>query len=294
MTSVEPGFDNLDRAGRAAARLFVSPKGVIYAALALALAVSWAILIGFAARSAETPGIGTPGAHLFEYLPDLPLPLALERLLDLCLGPVGLQVSAAQAFPAFSLMWFLMSVAMMLPSAVPMIRTYCELADTAGRQKHAAVHPLVLVGGYLTVWLAASLVLAAITVAIQKIGTGSSERAAYPAAAAALAVAGLYQFSRLKQACLEKCRNPFGVLFSRWTTMPSGIFRLGVEQGLFCLGCCWALMLVMFAVGLMNVFWMALLGVFALAEKQLNGAVISRVAGVILLVWGAALLLLSL
>ncbi len=292
MTPTGADCDNLDRAGRVAARLSASPKAIVYATLAMALAVSWTILLGFAARGAQAPGIGTPGAWLLGYLPDLPLPAVLERLLDLCLGPAKLNMPVVPEILAFSAMWFLMSLAMMLPSALPMIRTYCELADTAGRRKHDVAHPLIFIAGYLAAWLAASLVLAAGSVAMRRIGGGVSDSAAYPAAAVLL-VAGLYQFSRLKLACLEKCRNPFAVLFSRWTTEPLGIARLGMEQGLFCIGCCWALMLVMFAVGLMNVFWMALLGTFALTEKQLNGPVISRTAGVILLVWGAALILLS-
>ncbi len=104
---------------------------------------------------------------------------------------------------------------------------------------------------------------------------------------------GAYQFSHLKQACLEKCRNPFATLFARWTTSRQGIFRLGVQQGVWCLGCCWALMLVMFAVGMMNMFWMALIGLFTLIEKQTAGRLPTRVAGAILLVWAVALLVVS-
>ena len=109
----------------------------------------------------------------------------------------------------------------------------------------------------------------------------------------ALAAAGAYQFTGLKDACLSKCRNPFGVLFSRWTARPSGIFRLGAEQGAWCVGCCWAMMLVMFVVGMMNVFWMALLALFALVEKQATGVLATRIAGAMLLVWAATLLVIS-
>jgi predicted metal-binding membrane protein len=109
----------------------------------------------------------------------------------------------------------------------------------------------------------------------------------------ALAIAGLWQFSSLKEACLTRCRAPFATLFGRWTDRPAGIFRLGVEQGIWCLGCCWALMLVMFAVGVMNLFWMALLGLFAVVEKGEKGRAASRVAGAILLVWAGALLVVS-
>ncbi len=113
------------------------------------------------------------------------------------------------------------------------------------------------------------------------------------AGALALLIAGLYQFSGLKEACLTKCRNPFSILFANWSAKPMRIFRLGLEQGVWCLGCCWALMLVMFAVGAMNVFWMALIGLFTLIEKQTAGRIPTRVAGAILLVWAIALLLVS-
>ena len=140
------------------------------------------------------------------------------------------------------------------------------------------------------VWVAASAAFAGVSVLVQS-------RAGAPvtgyAAVAALGIAGLYQFSGLKEACLKKCRNPFAILFSRWSSRPSRIFRLGVEQGVWCLGCCWALMLVMFAVGTMNIFWMALIGLFTVVEKQTSGRFATRLAGAILLVWATALLLVS-
>jgi len=186
-----------------------------------------------------------------------------------------------------------LSVVMMLPSAAPMIRTYCEIADTAANKGERVVHPFILVAGYLAVWIAASLCFAMSTLLVQQIGDRALGPAPYWISAVALLGAGAYQFSSLKHACLEKCRNPFGTLFARWTTSRKGIFRLGVKQGIWCLGCCWALMLVMFAVGIMNVFWMALIGLFSLFEKETRGKLASRVTGAILLVWGVALLLVS-
>jgi predicted metal-binding membrane protein len=140
------------------------------------------------------------------------------------------------------------------------------------------------------VWVAASAAFAGVGVLVQS-------RAGAPvtgyAAIAALGIAGLYQFSGLKDACLKKCRNPFAVLFSRWSNRPLRILRLGAEQGVWCLGCCWALMLVMFAVGTMNIFWVALVGLFTVVEKQTSGTLATRLAGAILLVWATALLLAS-
>lgn len=286
-------FDNLDGAGRAVAALATSPRGVVYALVAGAVLFSWIMIAAMAVRQAEIFGEAAgPGAGLLGFLPDLPLPPFLASFFRLCLTPAP-STGGAIRFAALSGMWFLMSLAMMLPSAMPMIRTYCEIADTAKAKGEPVVHPLVLVAGYLTVWIAASLAFATANMALGSlvgVDIGPSPVGG-AVAAGALAVAGLYQFSGLKEACLEKCRNPFATLFSRWSTRSPAIFRLGLDQGIWCLGCCWALMLVMFAVGVMNLFWMALIGLFTVVEKQVGGTLPSRVVGAILLVWAAALLL---
>jgi predicted metal-binding membrane protein len=110
------------------------------------------------------------------------------------------------------------------------------------------------------------------------------------AAGLILILAGAYQFSALKEACLTKCRNPFTTLFARWQTRTAGVFKLGMEQGLWCLGCCWALMLIMLAVGSMNVIWMAVLTLFTFLEKTGSGRVTSRIVGAIVGLWGVALI----
>lgn len=297
MTDDNGNLDHLDRAGRATAAIARQPRVAVYLVLGAAMVLSWLVLLAMAGRSAANlpAEIAGPGGNLLQALPELPLPAIFERFFQLCLTPMGSSETGIGSFAALSLMWFLMSLAMMLPSAAPMIRTYCEIADTARAKGEPVVHPLVLVAGYLAVWLAASLVFAGLSFAAQ---AGASSVAMLgpvqgASGAAALFVAGLYQFSGLKEACLKKCRNPFTILFSRWSAKPERIFRLGLEQGVWCLGCCWALMLVMFAVGTMNLFWMALIAVFTVVEKQLPGRLPTRVAGAILLVWAAALLVIS-
>lgn len=279
-------FDHLDRPGRLAALTALKPRATVNAIVAAAILLSWIALMAFATGAAQLgiPIEGGPGASLLRLLPDVPLPDWVSRLLSLCMTPAGL--SGLSGLLSFWAMWMLMAVATMLPSAAPMIRTYCEIADTAEAKGEAVVHPLVLVAGYLSVWMLAAFLFAAVSYLL----TNAAAPVTGLAASAALALAGLYQFSRLKHACLEKCRNPFAILFSRWSTKPAGIFRLGAEQGVWCLGCCWALMLVMFAVGVMNIFWMALIGLFTIVEKQWSGPLPSRLAGALLLVWSAALL----
>lgn len=285
--TVEPDdFSHLDRIGAATAGLALRSRGVVIAAVVAALVLSWTVLLLMAASPMRAEGPGT------ELLPILPFSLAppLDAFVSLCLAPAPATASAVR-FWALSAMWMLGSIAMMLPSAAPMLRTYCEIADTAAAKGERVVSPLVLLSGYLSVWLAASLAFAALTLAIGGLAPGA---AAIVPGAVMLALAGAYQFSPLKEACLRKCRRPFAILFARWSTRPRQIWRLGAEQGLWCLGCCWALMLVMFAVGIMNVFWMALIALFAVVEKQAGNRLPTFAAGAILLVWAGALLLSSL
>lgn len=259
-------FPHLDAPARGAAAIASRPRLAVYTALALGLVMAWAFLIRVSLE---------------------PQPLEgglLSRLAQLCVTP-----TPAQGWPGFAavtLVWFVMSVAMMLPSAAPMVRTYCDIAEAAAIKGESVQHPLVLVAGYLTVWLAASAGFAALAYGVQ-VAAGVVD-SVWPASAA-LALAGAYQFSSLKEACLKKCRDPFTTLFARWSTRGRAVFRLGLEQGLWCLGCCWALMLVMFAVGTMNLLWMALLGLLAIVEKQETSRLPSRISGTILLVWAAAL-----
>ncbi|WP_258593370.1 DUF2182 domain-containing protein [Mesorhizobium sp. AR07] len=297
MTGQQDDFSHLDRAGRAMANIARSPRVTVNIVIGACILLAWLSLAAIAIRGAEGrgAGLGAPGDTMLRNLPQLPLPDFLERFFTLCLSPAPLDASVGLLAGALVLMWFLMAIATMLPSAAPMIRTYCEIADTARIKGEPVVLPLVLVAGYLSVWLAASVMFAALTLAAHASAAprGMLDPVIGIAGALALLIAGLYQFSGLKEACLKKCKNPFSILFANWSARPAHIFRLGVAQGIWCLGCCWALMLVMFAVGVMNVFWMALIGLFTLIEKQTASRVPTRLAGAILLVWAAALLVVS-
>ena len=295
MTGPQDDFSHLDRAGRATADIARHPRLTVNIVVGASILLAWSSLATMAIRGAEAWG-SAPGDTLLRGLPQLPLPDFLERFFALCLSPAPLDASIVPRALALILMWFLMAIAAMLPSAAPMIRTYCEIADTARIKGEPVVHPLVLVAGYLGVWLAASMLFAALTLCVHAFAVSGEiyDPLLGLAGALALLVAGLYQFSGLKEACLKKCRNPFSILFSNWSAKPVRVFRLGAAQGIWCLGCCWALMLVMFAVGVMNIFWMALIGVFTLIEKQTTGRLPTRLAGAILLVWAAALLVVSL
>jgi predicted metal-binding membrane protein len=181
---------------------------------------------------------------------------------------------------AFS-MWGAMTLAMMLPSAGPMILSYAEIAETAARKCEQIVSPFLLAAGYAAIWLGFALAACLLQAALTRTALIDGEMS--PASGLLSGVlflgAGLYQFSAFKQACLTLCQRPFPFLFVNWTTKATGVFRLGLRQGLHCLGCCWAMMLLMFALGVMNVAWMAALGILMTGEKLFATPRLSRLLG---------------
>ena len=192
-------------------------------------------------------------------------------------------------------MWGAMTLAMMLPSAVPMIMTYADIADTAARKNEPIVSPVVLAGGYTTVWIGFSIVAALAQIMLTQatlLDTGMTSASGLFSGAIFIA-AGLYQFSVLKHACLNRCQQPFPFFFANWVTTTRGVFRLGMKQGVYCLGCCWAMMLVMFAVGVMNVIWMVGIGMVMTIEKMLTNRRFTHAVGVALFVAGVGIVLLA-
>jgi predicted metal-binding membrane protein len=199
----------------------------------------------------------------------------------------------ASGFAIVALMWGAMTLAMMLPSASPMILTYAEIADTAARKGERIVSPFVLAAGYTIVWLGFAAVATLAQFAFTRAALLDSGMASASGlfSGAIFIGAGVYQFSALKHACLTQCQSPFPFFFANWETTPRGVFRLGVKQGLYCLGCCWAMMLVMFAVGVMNVIWMAALGLLMTFEKLGTGRRFTHMVGATLIAIGVAFVL---
>jgi predicted metal-binding membrane protein len=189
-------------------------------------------------------------------------------------------------------MWSAMTLAMMLPSAAPMIMTYAGIADTAAHKGERIVSPFVLTAGYTVVWLSFSVIATLVQIALTRVALLDAGMASASGlfSGAIFIGAGVYQFSVLKHACLKRCQHPFPFFFANWTTTSQGVFRLGVKQGLYCLGCCWAMMLVMFAVGVMNVLWMVGIGIAMTIEKMLTGRRFTHAVGVVLIVAGAAII----
>ncbi len=192
-------------------------------------------------------------------------------------------------------MWWVMMVAMMLPSAAPLVLLY----GRALRQKRVDARPgaayapsIFLAAGYLAVWLAFSIVAATLQALLQPAGLLSSSTwwsSSAMLSAATLAAAGLYQLSPLKHRCLVQCRGPIAFLMRYWRPGRLGAFVMGVRHGTLCVGCCWMLMALLFVGGVMNLAWIALLALLVMVEKLAPaGPLVGKISGVVLLFWAAA------
>jgi len=213
---------------------------------------------------------------------------AMHGLMQLMM-PMSAQWSVASAGMVF-VMWSVMMAAMMLPSALPMALTFAAL----DRGQETGGNRLVgFVAAYLAVWCGFSLGATLLQWWLQGLGLISAAGASTSAwlAGGLLVAAGAMQFSRLKQACLAKCRTPLGFLMTEWREGAAGAARMGLRHGVFCLGCCGALMLLPFVAGTMNIWWMALLTAIVAVEKLAPRAVrFSQVLGLTLLAGGVGVL----
>jgi predicted metal-binding membrane protein len=179
-------------------------------------------------------------------------------------------------------MWSVMMAGMMLPSASPLLLLYGTMARRGPEPESAAGRTAALAAGYLLIWLLFSAGATLLQAAASRLWlvTPMMETATPWAGAALLLVAGLYQFTPLKATCLRACRSPLSFIMQRWRAGTLGAFRMGLDHGRYCLGCCWALMLLLFAGGVMNLVVIAALTAFVLVEKFAPfGAHSARLAG---------------
>ena len=198
--------------------------------------------------------------------------------------------SAPAPFSLTATMWAVMMVGMMLPSAMPMILLFTTVQRKQGRQ------PIVTTGtfaaGYLLIWGGFAVVAAALQIELGKMALLSPSLTFVSTRIAGLTflLAAAYEFSPLKHRCLTLCSSPIRFITSHWRPGVAGAFRMGIVHGAFCVGCCWALMLLLFAAGVMNLLWVAALAVLVLVQKVLPyPRVAAMVAGAAMAVVGITL-----
>jgi len=207
----------------------------------------------------------------------------------------GMEGNMEAGWALVVLMWWVMMIATMTPSAAPLVLLYLRVLRGQAAPAADVYGPsALLLVGYLAVWLAFSVAAAALQKALEPTGLMSemmlwSRSAAL--SATVLAAAGLYQFSGLKHACLAQCRAPARFLTEHWRPGRRGSFMLGVRHGSYCVGCCWLLMALLFVGGIMNLIWIAALMLFILIEKLAPaGPLFGKVSGGLMLVWAVATL----
>ena len=256
-------------AGSAVERILRNDRILVISGLLVVIVLSWVYLFA--------------GAGTMQEMGDMLMPMSS--------GPWTVKHAMVML-----VMWAVMMAAMMLPSATPMILLYATIA----RNRHAKGQPAVESGifmlGYGAIWIAFSLGAVALQFALERAAMLSPmmEATSITLAGGLLIAAGIYQWTPLKQACLLRCRSPLDFVLTHWRNGARGAFVMGVWHGTYCVGCCWMLMLLLFVGGVMNLGWIAGIAIFVLVEKLVPaGHWIGRGAGVLLIGWGAATLLMA-
>jgi predicted metal-binding membrane protein len=245
-------------------------RAVVGAALLAIALVAWLYLVHLSATMpgmdmADMPGMAMPRGQAWDFV------------------DVGL----------LFVMWAVMMIAMMVPAAAPMVLTFATVQSKRQEQDRATVPTTVFLLGYALVWTVYAAVAGLAQWRLHEAGLLSATMASTSTrlGGALLIVAGVFQWTPLKQACLAKCRSPLSFVMTEWREGRAGAFVMGVRHGAYCVACCWALMALLFVAGVMNLLWIAGLAILVLVERVLPGGVaVSRVVGVLVLLAGVIVL----
>ena len=205
-----------------------------------------------------------------------------------------LKTWSAADFGMMFLMWAVMMTGMMVPSAAPMILIFATVNRRRQEQGRPYVSTAIFLAGYLGVWGGFAAVATVgnwalhVNDLLDKMMGGSTSDYL---GGSLLVVAGAFQWSRLKYTCLTQCRSPLSFLMTDWREGAGGALRMGVTHGIYCVGCCWVLMLLLFVLGIMNLLWIAALAGFVLLEKVVpRGDRMSKGTGLVLILWGGLMI----
>ena len=247
-------------------------RAIVAAAIIMIAAISWVYTVYLSETSMSMSGM--QGAS--------------DGVMDM--GRADMRSWRAADFGLMYVMWAVMMVAMMAPSAAPMLLMFATLNRKRREREAPYVSTGVFLAGYVIVWAVFSIVATAGNWGLHQASLLSSMMGASTSGylgGVLLLLAGAFQWSRLKNECLTQCRTPMGFLMTSWREGRGGALRMGLDHGAYCLGCCWALMLLLFVLGIMNLLWIAALAAFVLAERVApKGEWISRISGVLLVAWG--------
>ena len=264
-------------------------RAVVLSAIAAVAALAWAYVIWLAANMGPSPIVGAD-------MPGMTMPGMDMPGMGTTLAP-ALRGWSVGDFAFMFAMWAIMMVGMMLPSVAPMLLIYAGVARQAGSRGKPFAATAWFATGYLIAWTAFSMLATSAQWALESVllltpmtGIGAK------LGGVVLIAAGVYQCTLLKDVCLSACQSPLQFIMRHGGFRPDPLsaMNLGAEHGIYCIGCCWALMAILFVVGIMNLLWVAVIAAFILLEKLVApGRLLSRAAGAALIVAGAWMLFLN-
>jgi len=196
-------------------------------------------------------------------------------------------------FVLLFLMWFVMMIAMMTPSVALLVLIFTSINRKRQLQQNPFVSSGYLLSGYFLVWAVFSLFATILQWLLQRFSLLNPEMITTSRILGGIIfiLTGVFQFTPLKNTCLNTCRSPIAFIHQYWKDGKSGALQMGIQNGIYCLGCCWILMILLFVSGIMNILWIAIISLFVLIEKVLPSKVISSIAGIALIVYGIVVLL---
>jgi len=285
---------------------------IVYVGAGIVLLFSWLYILGMGWHMNTLPFIDNPSAMNMDIPKDsmsmekdgMKSSMNMDKPMDMNLKsslitdiltwmpPMG-NIWVFSDFFLLFMMWAVMMVAMMTPSILPMLMLYTTLNSRKKTQGQESISPMVLLSGYLSSWVLFSLFITLPQYFLHTNGLLNMmmEPMHIYLAAFVLIMAGIYQFTPYKDACLNVCQSPLSFLTNNWQDGKLGAFIIGYKHGFYCVGCCWALMLTLFALGVMNILWVIVLTIFVLFEKLSYNYPLAyrRVVGFFLITWGLLL-----
>ncbi|WP_111428890.1 DUF2182 domain-containing protein [Rhodobacteraceae bacterium DSL-40] len=259
-------------------RVLERERLVVLSCLLAVTGLAWLYLVADVARMGEMAGMSSAPA------PDM----TVTAPGGMASGEMS-AASAAGPFVMTFLMWSVMMVGMMLPSAAPAILLFLGIARNRRERAGPVPSALAFAAGYIALWVAFSALAAVLQTWLEQLRllTPMLRSASAAMTGFLLIGAGVYQWLPVKEACLRQCRAPLQTFLFHWRSGAMGAFRMGAQHGLYCLGCCWALMLLLFTAGVMNLLWVAMIAALVFVEKLLPmGHAFARGSGFLMVVAG--------
>ncbi len=267
---------------------------VVYIGVLLVLLISWLYILGMGWHMNTIPFMGDNSMDMSMDTKDMNMDSSKNLISSILSWMPPMEGAwSNKDFILVFLMWSVMMIAMLTPSILPMLLLFTTLSYRIKEQGIDSSSPLILLIGYLMSWVLFSLVITFPQYLMHQhnLLNPMMEPMHGYIGVIVLVLAGIYQFTPWKDACLTVCQSPLGFLTNNWKDGNLGAFVIGYRHGFYCVGCCWALMLTLFALGVMNIMWVVILTIFVLFEKlsYKNPLLYRKITGIIFITWGLLL-----